>query len=178
MADIAASDITYSLVSQRKEESGYKRIVLDVSFGDGALTYPTGGVVLAKGSLGVPNHLEDLNIIESNAGNGFLYKFDISALALRIYQSDAVAASTHTHDLHLNDGDVADGATTRVNAGTDLLGANTGGDLLVSGVADTTGAGGIVQATIAANAAGALAELSGGVDAPAAATLRVEAVGW
>lgn len=40
----------------------------------------------------------------------------------------------HTHDLYLKEADVVDGATTRVNAGADLLGANTGGDLVVTGI--------------------------------------------
>ena len=58
----------------------------------------------------------------------------------------------HTHALHLNQADVADGATTRVNAGTNLLGANTGADIAVAGVVDALGVGGIVQAA-QANAA-------------------------
>ena len=63
--------------------------------------------------------------------------------------------AVHTHALHLNQADVADGATTRVNAGTNLLGANTGADVAVAGVVDTTGVGGIVQA-----AQGALAQVT------------------
>lgn len=53
--------------------------------------------------------------------------------------------AAHTHSLHLNNADVVDGVTTRINAGTNLLGANTGADILIAGVASTAGAGGIVQ---------------------------------
>lgn len=43
------------------------------------------------------------------------------------------ALGNHTHDLLLKNAAVADGATTRVNAGTNLLGANTGSDITVAG---------------------------------------------
>lgn len=66
-------------------------------------------------------------------------------VAAPVFTGSALAA--HRHNLHLNNADVADGATTRVNAGTNLLGANTGADILVAGVADTAGAGGIVDAS-------------------------------
>ena len=60
---------------------------------------------------------------------------------------NVIAYGVHTHALHINDDDVADGATTRINAGTNLLGANLGSsaDIAVAGVAGTTGAGGIVD---------------------------------
>lgn len=63
-----------------------------------------------------------------------------------VYASgNVIAYGTHTHALHFDNADVADGATTRINAGTNLLGANTGSDLAVAGVANTTGDGGIVD---------------------------------
>ncbi len=43
------------------------------------------------------------------------------------------ALTTHTHDLLLKNAAVADSATTAVNAGTNLLGANTGSDITVAG---------------------------------------------
>lgn len=54
------------------------------------------------------------------------------------------ALGTHTHDLLLKNAAVADGATTRVNAGTNLLGANTGSDITVAGGGAN---GGIVAAS-------------------------------
>lgn len=63
------------------------------------------------------------------------------------------ALGTHTHDLLLKDAAVADGATTRVNAGTNLLGANTGSNITVAG----SGANGGVVAASAGTPAGTLA---------------------
>lgn len=55
------------------------------------------------------------------------------------------ALSNHSHSLFLKEAAVADGATTRVNAGTNLLGANTGSDITIAGGAATNG--GIVNAS-------------------------------
>jgi hypothetical protein len=56
-----------------------------------------------------------------------------------------VGVPAHTHDLLLKNAAVADGATTRVNAGANLLGANTGGNLTVAGGGAN---GGIVANTV------------------------------
>jgi len=55
----------------------------------------------------------------------------------------------HGHVLHLAEADVVDGATTRVNAATNLIGANSGADIEIAGVADDTGGGGIIDAAAA-----------------------------
>jgi hypothetical protein len=167
-ADIAAADVTYSILDQDMIGGAQQLNVVSVTFGDGVDTYPAGGVPLTIGKMGCPTRVVSLNILDEANANGYLYKYDRTNNKIRVYQS---AASTHTHNLHLNNADVVDGATTRVNAGADLLGANTGADLLITGVADTSGAGGIVQATIAA---AALSELVGGSATPAEATLVVE----
>lgn len=62
------------------------------------------------------------------------------------------ALGTHTHDLLLKNAAVADGATTRVNAGTNLLGANTGSDITVTG----SGANGGIVAASAGTPAGTI----------------------
>jgi len=54
------------------------------------------------------------------------------------------ALAVHTHALHLDNADVADGMPERINAGANLLGCNTGADIAVAGVPDATGDGGIV----------------------------------
>lgn len=118
MADIAATDVTYALVSRDTEgKKPFRKSVVDITFGDGALTYPAGGVPLTKGKLGLPNYVESL--LQIGTANGFVYKYDSANEKLRIWQGD-------------ND-----------------------------------------------NAADApLIELVGGAATPAAATLRVLAVGW
>lgn len=66
------------------------------------------------------------------------------------------ALGNHTHDLLLKNAAVSDGATTRVNAGANLLGANTGGDLTVTGAGAN---GGVVNAS-AGTPAGTISALT------------------
>lgn len=66
------------------------------------------------------------------------------------------ALATHTHDLLLKNAAVADGATSRVNAGANLLGANTGGDLTITG----SGANGGIVAASAGTPAGTISALT------------------
>jgi len=180
MADIAASDVVYALVDESIDSgSGYRSGVYTLTFGDGALTYgnAAGGVPLTIANLGCPNFLIDFIFLEAHAENGFIYKWDESSANILIYETAAVSTNTHTHALHFNDADVSDGATTRINAGTNLLGGNTGADIAVAGVTGTTGAGGIVQAAALTQVVGALSELTASAT-PAEAVLRVRARGW
>lgn len=94
MADIASSDVTYTLVKQRKEESGHKVINFTLAFGDGAKTYPSGGIPLTAAKLGCPNQVLSLKLIDAGNANGFMYKYDLSNNKIRIYQTDA-----HTHSI-------------------------------------------------------------------------------
>jgi hypothetical protein len=168
MADIAASDVTHTLVggTQRRKNGRYEA-VFSVVFGNGTLTYPSGGIPLTKGKLGCPSDLEELIIMDQGNANGFVYKWDRTNNKLRIYQAPA---QTHSHDMTYKNAAVADGATTRVNAGTNLLGANTGSDITVVGGGAS---GGVNSKTLAA---AALAEL--GNVAVVATTLKVKVSGW
>lgn len=62
------------------------------------------------------------------------------------------ALANHTHDILYKNAAVADGATTRVNVGTNLLGANTGSDITVAGA----GANGGVRNASAGTPAGTI----------------------
>lgn len=90
MADIAAGDLTYTKREGQDELTGSSkyRAVYSVAFGDGTDTYPSGGIPLTKGNLGLPNAIESLTILEDAAGNGYVYKYDDSAATIRIYQGD------------------------------------------------------------------------------------------
>ena len=119
MADIAATDVVYSLSVKDIVGGNKKRVVASLVFGDGVLTYPAGGVPVTKGKLGLPNVVESLVFVDPASANGFVYKYDLANNKVRIYQGD-------------NDA-VADGP---------------------------------------------LVELVAATATPAAATLKVEAVGW
>lgn len=124
-------------------------------------SYPTGGELISAVDLGLA-YMEVLNV---NPRSGYIFDGVVAtggATANVIaYTSGGFtpagtnsvptftgsALTAHTHTLFLNNAEVSDGATTRVNAGTNLLGANTGADISVAGVADVSGHGGIVQIT-------------------------------
>lgn len=91
MAAIASTDVTYTLQSRSIGESGYKKFVQKVDFGNGVLTYPAGGIPLDAAKLGCPSDLRTLEIFAPASANGFLYKYDFAAKTVRIYQSPAVA---------------------------------------------------------------------------------------
>ncbi len=73
MPDLALTDVTYT-VKNRKVAEELRINYVTALFGDGALTYPAGGVPLDKEALGHNNALEALTIVEPSAGDGFVYK--------------------------------------------------------------------------------------------------------
>ena len=90
MPDIAASDVTYAPQDHNfnRNEGGMNKRVVAVIFGDGALTYPSGGVPILRASFGMANQLVDFSWIENGQANGFIYKWDSTDEKIRIYQGD------------------------------------------------------------------------------------------
>lgn len=89
MPAISSSDLTYSVnLAQGVISDKDKRYDVDVSFGDGVLTYPVGGIPLDKAKMGMPNDLQDLLFSDAMSSAGFIYKFDKTNLKIRIYQGD------------------------------------------------------------------------------------------
>ncbi len=89
MAAISSSDVSYS-ADQRNIVIGdkVKEVPVSISFGDGALTYPAGGIPLDKSKMGMDMELKELLISDDSNGDGFIYKFDQSNSKIRIYQGD------------------------------------------------------------------------------------------
>ena len=166
MADFAASDVTYTILNNRRlgDHRVFNRVKL--VFGNGALTYPANGIPLSKGKMGCPTVIESLIVVDQGT-SGYKFQYDQSAEKLVVVQAPV---QTHAHDLFIRDNTIADGATTRINAGTNALSANTGANITVAG---NTTTGGILNATLAA---AALSEATG--VALAAQTIEVEVVGW
>lgn len=171
MADLAASDVTVTLQNRRIGESGRREVVAKIEFGDGVDTYPSGGVPLTKGDLGLPNVIESLKIFDAEDSGGLIFKYDYENEKIRIYQAPA---QTHDHDLKVIGGGtiVADGGLG-ADASGDLVKVEAG-DLTIEG-ADSATDGGVLSETLAA---AALSEYSGGSTVVAATDLYVEATGW
>lgn len=85
--------------------------------------------------VGDPNQTIASSTIATSGGAYVVVQFSALTASgtISVPTFTGAAMSTHTHDLLLKNAAVADGATTRVNAGANLLGANTGGDLTVTG---------------------------------------------
>lgn len=88
MADLAASNVTYTKQSERIGEGGLRESVFKLAFGDGALTYPSGGLPVTKAKLGCPNHIKSLVIFDAGAANGLVYKYDFANSKIRMYEVD------------------------------------------------------------------------------------------
>lgn len=106
-------------------------------------TAVAGGIQL----LGTPDTMLNNQPFTQGSGGGYI---NFQTLGQAFTGS---ALATHTHNLLLKNAAVADGATTRVNAGANLLGANTGSDITVTG----SGANGGVVAASAGTPAGTIA---------------------
>lgn len=133
----------------------------DVTF-DSA--YVTGGEPIDLSGIGLSNLIGGVCLGALDATSAAIVPMvDFDNNKLLAMQSSVAA---HTHPLLLKNAAVADGATTRVNAGTNLLGANTGSDITVAG----GGANGGVQANTASNAG--LVEVGSGVNL-SAVTVRM-----
>ena len=83
----AISGFTYQLVSERKLDSspGQNELQFKISFGNGTDTYPTGGIPLALGSLGLVNYCDALMMSGQDAPDGYMYKFDRNALKIMLF---------------------------------------------------------------------------------------------
>jgi hypothetical protein len=169
MTALASSDVTITV--QKKLINGKrKRNRVKIVFGDGALTYPAGGVPLpAFGQFGMKRFLEVVALSDANDGVGLVWKVDQENLKLRAYQAPA---QTHAHDILIKGGQAAAGTAATAYYATDILGKEAATDKTILGV-DSATKGGSLSSSLPV---GPLVEL--GAVAVAAQTLYAEAVGW
>ena len=193
MADLVAGDVTYRLQSQggtviHRISGREKRVLIKVDFGDGAKTYPAGGVPLTTTPADA-NFLREIRrwkIVDGNAGSGIIWKYDFVAQTLRGYRT-AGFTPAGTVASHVHRQEVTTGSTAAAD--------ETAGTLIEDGAAaetvframgipiDTTVDIGDTQATAPAFTgtpivAGDLVELIATTDAPVAQTLFMYSYGW
>lgn len=155
MVDIVASDVTITV--QKSLKAGKRRRNrVKIAFGNGTLTYPSGGIPLPAGTkFGLPgNQLEYLILTDNEDSTGLVWKYDQENKKLRCY------VQGYAHG--------AGGAVTMDDYPvTAAVGVTSG-----ISVSLTTGAG------AATGRLGGLVELAATSDAPAATVIYAEAVGW
>jgi hypothetical protein len=157
--------LTISLVRGPRVVGDLLWAAADITFDS---SYPTGGEPLTVADLSFDDlepYAQMMQLI-CGARSGYSFSYDFANQKLKVF---TVAA--HTHDLYLKNADVADSAGARVNAGANLLGANTGTSLTVTGQA----AGASAHGGVLGVAAAALAEVA---DTTSLSTLTVRALAW
>lgn len=162
MANIAATDITYTVVNQRRVQ-GKVCAKVKLVFGDGALTYGAGGVPITKAKLGCPTIIESLTVFDKGT-SGYAWTYDSANEKLVAMQSPA-----HVHSFLVKGGQAA--------AGTDAVSIKGSAPVVVGKEAATDntalgGANGGVQASTA------LASAEPSTVAIAAQTIYAEVIGW
>ena len=92
MADIASSNVTYTAKTLRKKGDSRNHHVIQLVFGDGALTVPAGGIPLLKGKMGCPVNVESLKVVaQGTSGYVFNYVPSTEKLVVLYADYDAVA---------------------------------------------------------------------------------------
>lgn len=101
MADIAASDVTYTLIEGTQQTNHNSRYdaVFSVAFGNGVLTYPANGIPLTKAKLGCPVSLEKFILLSPSPGDGYVYKYDSTNTSIRIYQTGSGVVAQQLSEL-------------------------------------------------------------------------------
>jgi hypothetical protein len=88
MADIAAGDVTYTIMDRSWGSFGYRNTV-KLTFGDGALYYKTATKVpVTKAKLGLPNAIKSFRILENTIATGYVWDFDTSTELLKGFYGD------------------------------------------------------------------------------------------
>lgn len=170
MAQIAAANVTYSLVEGTKISNTCDprfSALFNVSFGNGTLEYTDGGIPLTKAKLGCPATLQELYILNEGTG-GYVYRYNFTAETVQIFHAPA---QTHTHQFVM-----AGGVTTTADFlyhSSGAIGKAAATNVTIAGTAPAT-TGGVASQTLAA---AALSELATSA-AVSATTLRMRVVGW
>lgn len=168
MADIASTDVTYVVKNTRKLNGNPSRKLnrIELTFGNGTLTYPAGGIPITIGKLGCPTVVESISIVDV-ATSGYRFNYDQSAKKLVMFQSPA---QTHTHDIKALGG-LTSSEPLLLDASQNF-GKNAATNRTIVGSTSAT-TGGVVSATLAA---AALTEPS--AVAIAQQVIEVEVIGY
>lgn len=86
MADLTAADVTVTVAIRDRGTAGKKhRIQGSIAFGDGAKTYPSGGIPMpAFGNFGMKRNLDTL-VFHDVSADGLTWKYDKTNNKLRAY---------------------------------------------------------------------------------------------
>jgi len=99
MADLVAADLTYAEQGReggRLDHLGNSVRIFKITTAAGE--YPTGGLPLTNGSLGCPNELVSLRILEQDVSDPLLsYHYDVSANKIVVMEDDGTTGVPAEH---------------------------------------------------------------------------------
>lgn len=92
MAALSAGSITYTV--NQKARLGNSKVlnVVTLALGNGALTYPTGGIPIVGGNLGCPNTIYRLDV-QDGGTSGYVFNYNITTGKLQMYTVGGAAGS-------------------------------------------------------------------------------------
>ncbi|MCX5818449.1 MAG: hypothetical protein NT047_00825 [Deltaproteobacteria bacterium] len=98
MGAFASTDVTVTVAGRDREiagaAAGRNQTIATVTFGNGSLTYATGGVPMpAIGTFGFRNEIK-MGLIEQPPANGFFYKYDAVNRKIKIFTQGFTSGST------------------------------------------------------------------------------------
>jgi hypothetical protein len=103
MPALASTDVTVTVIDTRKVgKERHNRV--SIAFGDGALTYPSGGVPMPAASYFGLSHLTDIELIDPGSASTSVWKYDYANKKLRGYEGDYA----QTGDAGLAEHDITD----------------------------------------------------------------------
>lgn len=127
MGHLANTDVAVTINSRDREiagaAAGRNMTLATLVFGDGSLTYATGGVPLpAIGTFGFRNEIT-MGLIQQPSANGFIYKYDASARKIKIFtqgvRTGSTAAGAPENGANLENSFAAEGVLTMPNSAVD-----------------------------------------------------------
>ena len=86
MADLVAGDVTYTMVEKRNLGNSKKANLVQLAFGDGTDTVPSGGIPLTKAKMGCPVTIESLKVVDQGS-SGYVFNYDASEEKLIVLQA-------------------------------------------------------------------------------------------
>lgn len=166
MANIAATDVTHTVLKRRNVNSKKYNLVR-IAFGDGALTYPAGGIPLTKAKMGCPNNIESIRVVDQGT-IGYQWQYDQSTEKLVGWHAPA---QTHGHDFTIVKGAIL--ASSELGLSADATSATINNNTIAATRVLAKATGPVVSETLAA---AVMTQLS--TVAIAAQTLELEVIGW
>ena len=169
MTALVAANVTVT-VERRTIAGKTRRNRVKITFGNGSLTYPSGGVPMPTfGTWGMKRNLDYLTVFDENDASGIVWKYDRANNKLRGYVS-----TNHAHVFT-----ISSGAPAATGSGAMGISAVTGSSDVTLRVAQGSGVTLNTGSPVGSGGGAdtALTELSTSA-APAAQTFFAEAVGW